>query len=101
MEVPVTIPQAVLGATVEIPTIYGDVDLKIPAGIEHGTTMRMREKGVANVRSKRKGDQQVIINIQIPKNMSSAEKKLYEQLEQLETKEKNSNWDKFKNMFKN
>jgi len=101
LEVPITITQAVLGATVEIPTIYGDVDLKIPSGIEHGTILRMREKGVANVRSKRKGDQHVVIQILVPKNPSSAEKKLYEQLSKLETKEKDSNWNKFKNLFKN
>jgi molecular chaperone DnaJ len=101
LEVPITFTQAVLGATVEIPTIYGDVDLKIPAGIEHGTILRMREKGVANVRSKRKGDQQVVIQVKTPKNISNAEKKLYEDLERLEKKDKESNWEKFKNMFKN
>ncbi len=101
LEVPITVTQAVLGATVEIPTIYGDVDLKIPAGIEHGTILRMREKGVANVRSKRKGDQQVIVEIKVPKNLTAQEKKLYEQLEGLESKEKESGWNKFKNLFKN
>ena len=101
LEVPITVTQAVLGSSIEIPTIYGDVDLKIPAGIEHGTILRMREKGVANVRTKRKGDQQVIVNLKIPKNLSSAEKKLYEQLEKIETPEKQSSWEKFKNLFKN
>ncbi|MBU1141893.1 MAG: molecular chaperone DnaJ [Firmicutes bacterium] len=100
LEIPITITQAVLGATVEIPTIYGDVDLKIPSGIEHGTILRMREKGIQNVRSKRKGDQQVIVEIKIPKNLSLAEKKLYEQLEKMESKEKDSSWAKFKNLFK-
>lgn len=101
LDVPITVIQAVLGATVEIPTIYGDVDLKIPAGIEHGTILRMREKGVSNVRTKRKGDQQVVVQIKVPKNLSAQEKKLYEQLSGLETKEKESGWNKFKNMFKN
>jgi molecular chaperone DnaJ len=101
LEVPITITQAVLGGSIDIPTIYGDVDLKIPAGIEHGTIMRMREKGVQNVRSKRKGDQQVIIQIKTPKNISAKEKKLYEELAQLETKETQSSWEKFKNLFKN
>jgi molecular chaperone DnaJ len=100
LEIPITVTQAVLGATIEIPTIYGDVDLKIPAGIEHGTILRMREKGIQNVRSKRKGDQQVVIQIKIPKNLSQNEKKLYEQLEKMEFKEKESNWSKFKNLFK-
>lgn len=101
LTVPITITQAVLGATVEIPTIYGDVNLKIPSGITDGTTLRMRDKGVQNVRSKRKGDQHVVVQIQVPKNLSSAEKKLYEQLSKLETKEKESSWEKFKNLFKN
>jgi molecular chaperone DnaJ len=101
LEVPVTITQAVLGATIEVPTIYGDVDLKIPAGIDQDTILRMREKGVANVRSKKKGDQQVIIKITTPKNISSQERKLYEQLENLTSKDSKSSWDKFKNLFKN
>ena len=100
LSVPITVTQAVLGATIEIPTIYGDVDLKIPAGIEHGTILRMREKGIANVRSKRKGDQQVIVEVKMPKNISGQEKKLYEQLSNLEKKEKESSWEKFKNLFK-
>ncbi|RJX26647.1 MAG: molecular chaperone DnaJ [Acholeplasma sp.] len=101
LEVPITVTQAVLGGSVDIPTIYGDVSLKIPSGIEHGTILRMREKGVQNVRSKRKGDQQVIVQIKTPKNLSSQERKLYEQLEKLEAKEKESSWERFKNLFKN
>jgi molecular chaperone DnaJ len=101
LETPITLTQAVLGGTIEIPTIYGDVDLKIPQGIEHGTILRMREKGIQNVRSKRKGDQQVVIQIKVPKNITPNERKLYEQLEKLEQKEKESNWSKFKNLFKN
>jgi molecular chaperone DnaJ len=101
LEVPITITQAVLGTSVDIPTIYGDVSLKIPAGIEHGTILRMREKGIQNVRTKRKGDQQVVVQIKVPKTLSAQEKKLYEQLENLESKEKDSSWQKFKNLFKN
>ena len=101
LEVPITVTQAVLGATIEVPTIYGDVNLKIPAGIEHGTILRMREKGIANVRSKKKGDQQVVVEIKTPKSLSAQEKKLYEQLEKLESVQKETAWDKFKNMFKN
>lgn len=100
LEVPVTITEAVLGGSVDIPTIYGDVNLKIPAGISHGTILRMREKGIANIRTKRKGDQQVVVEISVPKNLSSNEKKLYEELAKLEKKQKDSNWQKFKNLFK-
>jgi molecular chaperone DnaJ len=60
----------------------------------------MREKGIANVRTKKKGDQQVIIQIRVPKSLTPQEKKLYEELAKLESKDKESNWEKFKNLFK-
>jgi len=98
LHVPISITQAVLGDKIDIPTIYGDVSLKIPAGIESGTSLRMREKGIANVRSKKRGDQHVIVDVQTPKSISSKEKKLYEELAKLENKD--STWKKFKNLFK-
>jgi molecular chaperone DnaJ len=101
LEVPISVTQAVLGASIDIPTIYGDVNLKIPAGISYGTILRMNGKGISNVRTGKKGDQNVIVQIATPKNLSGQEKKLYEQLEKLEEKTKASTWDKFKNLFKN
>lgn len=101
LEVPITVTQAVLGTKVEIPTIYGDVDLKVPPGVQHGTVLRMRDKGVENIRSKRKGDQHVVIQITVPKNLSSEEKRLYEQLAKHEKKAKDSAWEKFKGLFRN
>lgn len=101
LEIPITFTQAALGTTVDVPTIYGDVNLKVPAGVSHGTILRMRERGVANVRTGRKGDQHVVVQIVTPKNLSSQEKKLYEQIDQIEAKENKSAWDKFKNLFKN
>lgn len=100
LEVPISITQAVLGTSIDVPTIYGDVTLKVPVGINHGQILRMAGKGIANVRSGKKGDQHVVIQINTPKNISNQEKKLYEDLAKLETKSKDSAWDKFKNMFK-
>jgi molecular chaperone DnaJ len=100
LEVPISTTQAILGTTIDIPTIYGDVSLKIPAGTQHGKILRMREKGVANVRNKRKGDQHVIVQLVTPENISAQERKLYEQIEKLESKAKESSWEKFKNLFK-
>ncbi|QWB95206.1 molecular chaperone DnaJ [Mycoplasmatota bacterium] len=98
LHVPLSITQAVLGTKIDIPTIYGDVTLKIPAGIEGGTSLRMKDKGIANIRTKKHGDQHVVVDIQTPKNLSSQEKKLYEELSKIENKE--TNWQKFKNLFK-
>ncbi|VEU80898.1 molecular chaperone DnaJ [Haploplasma axanthum] len=100
LNVPISFTEAALGTTKDVPTIYGEVSLKIPAGIEPGTQLRMREKGVASVRSKRKGDQFVIVEVKAPKKLSPKEKKLYEELAELEQKENDSMWTKFKNLFK-
>jgi len=102
LEVPITLTEAVLGTTKDVPTIYGEVSLKIPAGIQPKTQLRMREKGVASPRNQnRKGDQYVIVDVVIPKKLSAKEKSLYEQISKIETKETESVWQKFKNVFKN
>jgi len=101
LKVPITITEAVLGTTKDIPTIYGEVSLKIPSGIQPNTQLRMREKGVASPRGGKKGDQFVIVDVQTPKKLSNKEKELYEQLNKLESKETESTWQKFKNIFKN
>lgn len=100
LEVPVSVADAVLGTTIDIPTIYGDVSLKIPPGTNSGTRLRMAGQGVANVQTKRKGDQIVHVNVETPKHVSGEEKKLYEKLRQVESKRQASAWDKFKNLFK-
>ena len=100
LEAPLSFSDAVLGTSLAVPTIYGDVSLKIPAGTQSGTKFRLREKGVANVRTKRKGDQIVIVNLVTPTNPTPEEKKMFEQLKNIEVKEKKSVWDKFKALFK-
>lgn len=101
LKVPISLTEAALGTTKDVPTIYGEVSLKIPAGIQSNTQLRMRDKGVESPRSNRKGDQYVIVDIQTPKKLSQKEKQLYEQLNKLEQKETDSAWTKFKNLFKN
>lgn len=101
LKVPITFAEAALGTTKDVPTIYGEVSLKIPAGIESGTQLKMRDKGIANVRNKRKGDQYVIVELLTPKKLSNKEKQLYEELGNMESKDNESRWTKFKNLFKN
>jgi molecular chaperone DnaJ len=64
--VPVRIDEAGLGAKIEVPTIDGRALLKIPQGTQNGQKFRLREKGVANSRTGRRGDQIVEIVIQAP-----------------------------------
>lgn len=96
---PVTFSQAALGDTVEIPTIHGNVDLKVPAGIQSGTTLRLKDKGI--IRSNyRKGNQYVVVNVQTPKNLSKDQKKLFKELGKYEEKDKKSFFSKLKSAFK-
>ena len=80
IELPLTITEAVLGIKKEIPTLYGNVDLTIPAGTQNGEKMRLRGKGVENVNTKRKGDMYVITKVIIPEKLSREQKKLFEEL---------------------
>lgn len=80
IELPLTITEAVLGAKKEVPTLYGNVDLTIPAGTQNAEKMRLRGKGVENVNSKRKGDMYVITKVIIPEKLTRDQKRLFEEL---------------------
>lgn len=75
-----TIPQAIMGDTVEIPTIESRVKIKIDAGTQPGKILRLRGKGLPDVNGYGRGDLLVNINVWIPKTVSSEEKKIVEKL---------------------
>ena len=99
LEVPITISQAVLGDSIDVPTVYGSVNLKIPAGTQSHTKFRLKGKGAKNVRSKINGDQYVVVKIDTPRSLNNEEKKLYEQIRKIEAKKGESVWEKFKKKF--
>jgi len=70
--VPVTFPEAYLGADVEIGTIHGPVRAKIPAGTQSGQRFRLRGKGVRNVRTGTNGDHYYTVQVTIPRVVSPA-----------------------------
>lgn len=75
---------AILGTTIKVPTVDGMVDLKIPAGTQPNTTLVMSKKGVPYLnKSNMRGDQLVRVQVEIPKRLSSEERKLVEQLADL------------------
>jgi molecular chaperone DnaJ len=101
LTIPLSFTQAALGDTIEVPTIDGNVTLKIPAGTQPGAKLRLRGRGTKNPNgSSSRGDQYVICNVVVPTGLSSEEKKLIEELGTLEKKEKKSPWEKFKSLFK-
>ncbi len=72
--------QAALGSTIEVPTLNGKANLKIPAGIQSGQILRMRSKGFPQVRRLSRGDQLVKIHVETPKNLSKNTRKLLKEL---------------------
>ncbi|KAK6115555.1 hypothetical protein DH2020_007824 [Rehmannia glutinosa] len=75
---------AILGTTMKVPTVDGVVDLKIPPGTQPGTTLVMAKKGVPFLnKSNMRGDQLVKVQVEIPKRLSGEERKLIEELANL------------------
>jgi molecular chaperone DnaJ len=80
LDLNINVAQAALGADVEIPTVDGPDKLKIPAGSQPGKVMRVRNKGVPFLRGNGRGDQLVVLNVDIPKHLSADQRQLFEQL---------------------
>lgn len=66
IDLPLTVYEAALGTPIDVPTIESPVKLTIPSGIGSGTKMRLREKGVKNPKTGKRGDQFVVIQIAMP-----------------------------------
>jgi molecular chaperone DnaJ len=79
----ITYPQAVLGATLEAPTLQGHVKLAIPQGTESNTVFRVRGKGMPRLRGGH-GDLLVTVKISVPKQLRKEEKELIEKLAAVE-----------------
>ena len=80
--VPITVPEAALGARIEVPTVEGKAQLKIPAGTESGQKFRLRERGFPSLRNPQlRGDQFVEVKIPLPRVISEETKELLRQFE--------------------
>ena len=78
---PINMAQAALGAKVTVPTINGeDAELDIPAGTQTGALFRMKNMGIPYIRSSRKGDQVVTVDVQTPKKLTEEQKALFTEL---------------------
>jgi len=78
-EVPISASEAVLGATIEVPTIDGKAEVKIPAGSQGGQRLRLRGQGL-NKRGGGRGDQYVRLKVVVPTHPTDREKQLYQEL---------------------
>lgn len=80
LDVNINVAQAALGAEIKVPTLEGDVKLSIPSGTQPGKTFRLRGKGVPFLRSNSRGDQMVVVNIEIPAKLTKEQRELFEEL---------------------
>lgn len=99
-----TVPQAILGGTVEVPTIDGAVKLKIEPGTQPGKVLRLRDKGLPILHSNRKGDMLVNVSVYIPESLSKEEKAVIEKFSSSDSFKPNLSikekiFKKFRNLF--
>ena len=95
--VPITYSQAVLGDTVQVPSIDGKVEYTVPEGTQSGTTFRLRGKGIQYLNGRGRGDMYVKCEVEIPKKLNKTQR---EALKKFEGTLKEENYEKRKGFFK-
>ncbi|MDQ3088849.1 MAG: molecular chaperone DnaJ [Acidobacteriota bacterium] len=99
--VPVSFAQAALGAEIEVKTLDGEENLKIPAGTQTGTVFRLKAKGMPALGGRGRGDLFVAVTLITPKTLTKEQRKLLEQLAEIEDIDfqDESFMDKVRNIF--
>lgn len=82
IDLPLTVYEAVLGTLTDVPTIESPVKLTIPPGVGSGTKMRLKEKGVKNPKTGKRGDQFVVVQIAMPKESGEDMKRLMDEIKE-------------------
>ena len=98
----ISFPDAVLGTTVEIPTVEGAVKIKIEEGTQSGKILRLRGKGVPEVNGYGRGDVLVNVQVFVPKDVTKDERKVLEKLHEspsFKPKNKSGFFDRMKDFF--
>ena len=102
-QVPITFTQVALGGKIEIPTLTGTEEVDVPAGMQNGEFITMKNRGLPNARTGQLGDQYVQLLIEVPKKLTEKQRQLLKQLaetEQIEvTPQRKNFFDKLKNYF--
>ncbi|MBO6286001.1 MAG: molecular chaperone DnaJ, partial [Bacilli bacterium] len=99
IDVPLSFVDCALGTTIEVPTVYGDVEVRVPEGTQPDQILRIKDKGIKDLRSGRPGNQYVHIKVKTPTNLTKAQRKLLEQFSG-ETEKNDSIFAKWKKAFK-
>lgn len=88
-EIPISFTQAALGSEIDVPTLEGNVKLKIPGGTQSGKVFRLKGKGIASLHTGRRGDQHVIIKVETPAKLTARQKELLEEFARISGEESN------------
>ena len=102
-ELTMGIVDACLGAKIDIPTVSGTVEMEIPAGTQSGATLRLKGKGIKDLRSSSYGDQYIHIKVETPKSLTKEQIELLKKFNDIELNKKGRKetfFDKIKKSFK-
>ncbi|MBQ2989559.1 MAG: molecular chaperone DnaJ [Clostridia bacterium] len=98
-EIPITFPEAALGAEIKVPTLEGDTTYEIPEGTQTGTTFTLRGKGIPYVNGRGRGDLIFKVVVEVPKNMTDAQKDALRKFADACGKSNYAKKEKFKKSF--
>jgi molecular chaperone DnaJ len=103
VRVPITFPQAALGATLEVPTLDGPEEISIPAGTQPGDLFKLRGRGLPHPRNRQVGDLVVVVELEVPRQLNDKQEKLLRELAELDQKHVSEHrkgfLDKLKDLF--
>jgi molecular chaperone DnaJ len=101
----ISIPQAILGTSIEVPTVNGKAKIRIDAGTQSGKVLRLKGKGLPDINGYGMGDLLVYINVWTPQKLSKEEEKMIESFSKSEnfapspSKQDKNFFERLKNMF--
>jgi molecular chaperone DnaJ len=102
-EIPISFSQAALGDELEVPTLDGKVNMKVPAGTQPGKVMRLKGKGFPDLNRYGRGDQHVVIKLEVPTRLTDRQKELLAEFDSESAEDANplrkGFFDKFKEIF--
>ncbi|MBE6037832.1 MAG: molecular chaperone DnaJ [Anaerofustis stercorihominis] len=102
IDIPITFAQAALGDELRVPTLEGNVKMKVPEGTQTGTTFKLKGRGIVSANGFGKGNQYVTVNVEVPKKLSDKQKEALRNFDSLtpENHEKSKGfWSKVKDLF--
>lgn len=85
--IPITYPQAALGAIIELPTLEGKQEFEIPPGTQHGDVFRQKNLGLPNMKGNRRGDILIVAQIEVPRKLSPEYEELLRKMAQMDNTE--------------